>query len=181
MAKLPRKAASRAATDDQRLSADAGLGLPRGVDDQGGRRPRVFLRRDRPRLAKSLPRSIGNCVNLGRLQRVGSDRQSPSKRVEKYAQRLLPLIRGGAAKYYRTGLKGRVVGRKLVEPDIMRADEAQLLRARVGKAPTAPLVGPDAMRDHARQCAFGVDQAGTLRLRIQHPFLAANLVGRGKA
>jgi hypothetical protein len=37
------------------------------------------------------------------------------------------------------------------------------------------------MCNHARERARGVDHAGTLGLRIQHPFLSAPLVSRNKA
>ncbi len=141
----------------------------------------MFLRRYRPRLAKPLPRSIGNSIDLRWLQCVGCDRQSPSKGVEKYEERLFPLVRGGDTKRDRPVVESRFVSREFVEPDVMSADQAQFLQARIGEAPTAPLVGPHAMCNRARQRALGVDQARTLRLRVQHPFLSAALVACGKA
>ena len=73
-----------------------------------------------------------------------------------------------------------VVGRKLVEPDVMSPDQPQLFEARIRKSPAAPLIGPHAMGDHPRQGALGVVQAETFRLRIKHPFLPALMVRRDK-
>src|SRR6266446_2207059 len=55
MPELAGQPASRAASHYQRLSLDASLRPCRGIDDQSGRKPRAFLRRYRPRLAKPLP------------------------------------------------------------------------------------------------------------------------------
>src|ERR1700730_16388433 len=177
MSELTCQAASGAASHNQRLPLDACLRLRGGVDDQSGRKPRAFLRRYRPRLAKPLPGSIGNSVDLGRVQRVGGDRQSSSKRVEKYEERLPPLVRGGDTKRYRPVLEGLVVSSELVEPDVMSADQAQVFQARIGESPTTPLIRPHTMCNHPRERALGIDQARTLRLRIRHPFLAAASIG----
>ena len=88
----------------------------------------MFLRRYRPRFAKPLAGSIGNSVDLGRLQRVRCDRQSPSKRVEKYEERPPPLVGGGDTKLYRPLFKRRIVGREFVEPDVMSPDQTQLFQ-----------------------------------------------------
>jgi hypothetical protein len=66
------------------------------------------------------------------IQRVGGDRQTPSKRVEKYDECLPPLIGAGASKLYRPVLECRLIGRELIEPDVISADQAQLLQARIG-------------------------------------------------
>ena len=63
----------------------------------------------------------------------------------------------------------------------MSADQAQLFQARIGESPTAPLVGPHAMCNHAGQRALGIDQTRTPGLGVQHPLLSAALVGCGKA
>ena len=92
-----------------------------------------------------------------------------------------PLVGGGDTKLYGSILERRIVSREFVEPHVMRSNEAELLQARIGEPPAAPLVDPHAMRDHARQRALGINQGRTLGLRVQHPFLAASLVGSGKA
>src|SRR5229473_44281 len=116
MPEFARETASRAPSHDQRLPANSGLRSLWGVDNQSGRTPRALLRRNRPGLAEPLSGSIGRRLDLGRLQRVGGDRQSASKRLEEYEERLPPLVGGGDTKLYRPVLKSRVVGRELVEP-----------------------------------------------------------------
>src|SRR4029077_9396134 len=94
--------------------AAAALSFLGGTDDQRGRKPQVFLQRYRPRLAKPLPRSIGNSIDLRWLQCVGCDRQSPSKGFEKYEERLFPLVRGGDTKRDRPVVESRFVSREFV-------------------------------------------------------------------
>ena len=64
-----------------------------------------------------------------------------------------------------------VVRGKLVERDIVSTDETQFLQIGVGEPPTAALVHPCAVRQHAGQRALSLHLADALDLGVEHPLL----------
>ena len=70
---------------------------------------------------------------------------------------------------------------QLVEAEVVDLDELELLEVRVRVAPAAPLIEPDAVREHLAQGALGLLEVEALERRLEQP-LGADLrrCGRSK-
>ena len=65
-----------------------------------------------------------------------------------------------------------VIGRKIVERDVVSANKAQFFEVRIRETPAAPLIDPGAVRKHASQRAFRLHLANAFDLGIEHPLLS---------
>ena len=113
------------------------------------------------------------------VERVCRDRQSMPQVIEQLDERSLCVVRFEHHAQFRWRIdECGVIGAARSSSDtIFRTDEAQLLQIGIGKAPSTPLVCPDAVSKHARQALLRVDLSNTLALGVEHPLLSTLAIG----
>ena len=107
-----------------------------------------------------------------RVERVCRDCQSMAQVSQQLDKRSPSCFRFGKSQFRWRIDECGIVLRQITQGNIFRSDKAQLLQIGVSKAPTTPLVFPDAVSKHAREALLGVDLCNTFALGVEHPFLS---------